>query len=57
MCFSYLFLQTFGLFLDFFFPLIILTLHVSIEHIHHLVERILEWRHTARHGVKVETPQ
>jgi CHASE2 domain-containing sensor protein len=39
--FSYLLLRTFGLMLDFFFPLIFVGLHSGYEHIH-------EWRHSAR---------
>ena len=40
--FSYFFLQTFGLFLDFFFPLIFVGLHSGYEH-------VLEWRHEGKH--------
>jgi CHASE2 domain-containing sensor protein len=38
--FCYLLLRTFGLMLDFFFPLIFLGLHSGYEHLH-------EWRHSA----------
>ena len=40
---SYLLMRTFGLFLDFFFPLIFLGLHAGFEHVR-------EWRHAAQHA-------